>query len=44
MERSGFESAMECVADLTHQYQALDGATTAPPVTRLRPRGLSFLP
>ncbi|GIL72770.1 hypothetical protein Vretimale_4473 [Volvox reticuliferus] len=44
MDRSGFESAMELVADLTHQYQELNGATRAPAITRLRPRGLSFLP
>ncbi|GIL43207.1 hypothetical protein Vafri_1011 [Volvox africanus] len=44
MDRSGFESAMELVADLTHQYQELDGAIRAPAITRLRPRGLSFLP
>ncbi|GFR41169.1 hypothetical protein Agub_g1835 [Astrephomene gubernaculifera] len=44
MELGGFEEARECVADLTRQYQALEGATGAPAVTRLRPRGLSFLP
>lgn len=44
MELSGFDSASEVVADLTHQYQQLEGATVAPPNTRLRPRGISFLP
>ncbi|KXZ56590.1 TUE1 protein [Gonium pectorale] len=44
MDPSGFEQALNVVADLTDQYAALEGATVAPPVTRLRPRGLSFLP
>ncbi|KAG2450093.1 hypothetical protein HYH02_000197 [Chlamydomonas schloesseri] len=44
MDPGGFTSAMEVVGDITAQYRALEGATQAPPLTRLRPRGLSFLP
>ncbi|KAG2495742.1 hypothetical protein HYH03_006339 [Edaphochlamys debaryana] len=44
MDIAGFAEAAEAVGELTQQYAALEGATQAPPVTRLRPRGLSFLP
>lgn len=44
MDLSGFESAMEVVTDLTDRYQQMDGATRPPATSRLRPRGLSFLP
>jgi len=44
MELSMFDHAAEVMAGITAAYAATDTtATSAPPVTRLRPRGLSFL-
>lgn len=42
MEASGFEAAAECLNGLIADYRQADGAGPAP-VTRMRPRGLSFL-
>lgn len=42
MDVAGFEEAADCLTSLIDDYRAADSAAAAP-ITRLRPRGLSFL-
>lgn len=43
MDLSMFDHAAEVMNGITGQYAAIDTAVAPPPVTRMRPRGLSFL-
>jgi tubulin epsilon len=43
MEMSVFDHAAEVMANITAQYAAADTVKQPPPITRMRPRGLSFL-
>ncbi|MEW5303364.1 MAG: hypothetical protein WDW38_001690 [Sanguina aurantia] len=42
MDASNFTDSVEVVEDLIESYQSMEGATQPPPVTRLKPRGVSF--
>ena len=43
MEAGYFEAAAEVVAASIEQYSAVDAVTQPPPITRRKPRGLTFL-
>lgn len=43
MDASNFTDSVEVVEDLIQSYQSMEGATQPPPVTRLKPRGTSFM-
>lgn len=44
MDLADFQHAAETVTNITAQYAEANKASQAPPITRMRPRGLSFLP
>jgi tubulin epsilon len=43
MDLSCFDEAAETVSNIIAQYRSVDNVTVPPPVTRMKPRGLSFL-
>lgn len=43
MELSLFDHASEVIAGVRDAYAATDAAVVAPPMTRMTPRGLTFL-
>ena len=43
MDLSCFDEASETVSNIIAQYRSVDNVAVPPPVTRMKPRGLSFL-
>lgn len=43
MDISHFDEAAETVSDIIQKYADVEAAAGAPPVTRMKPLGLSFL-